>query len=492
MSNDIQPLLFESDVKGSVQRLVTRIEDQWFDRKSIRTKPDDLAEILIAFANADGGSVCVGISNGKIEGIDREVNRLNALLQASLDHTEPTVRQTHSFYPCTNEAGDDDRILVLEIDPSERVHRKKNGRCFLRVGDETRRLGPEEERELSYDKGESQFDRTLVPETTLEDLDPDAVAAYVARVSATDAVKLLVARHLYVPTGRRTGLTLAGLLLLGTNPPVNSYLRYIRHIGTTVETGIRSNVAEDIRLEGTIPDLISRARDLLGAKIGTVERLGPDGRFRAIPLLPEFAWLEAIVNALTHRSYSIQGDGIRVRDFEDRLVVESPGRLPGLVRIENIQNHRYSRNPHIARALGEMTGYVRELNEGVRRMFEEMSAYGLRPPRFEDDGGQVRVTLYKQPGETESLEDRSFESALAVLSAKLGEDKVRRLLSSLREGHQLRTSDLESLLGVSAPTARTYMRSLESRGLVRQILQSSTDPTRYWILTDHPFWTRRL
>lgn len=210
-----------------------------------------------------------------------------------------------------------------------------------------------------------------------------------------------------------------------------------------------------------------------------------------MPLLPEFAWLEAIVNALTHRSYSIQGDGVRVRDFEDRLVVESPGRLPGLVRVETIQNHRYSRNPHIARALGEMTGYVRELNEGVKRMFEEMSSYGLRPPKFEDDGRQVKATLFKRPDESASHKEQSFDGALEALAGKLGEPRTQLLLTALQEGRQLRSSDIASLLEVSQPTARNYMRGLEAVGLAAQILRSSTDPTRYWTLTDHPFWHRR-
>jgi ATP-dependent DNA helicase RecG len=91
-----------------------------------------------------------------------------------------------------------------------------------------------------------------------------------------------------------------------------------------VETGTRANVVEDVMLSGNIPLLIGQARELIAAKLGTVNRLGPTGKFEAIPVLPEFAWLEAIVNAVTHRSYSLQGDGVRVRDFEDRLEVESP------------------------------------------------------------------------------------------------------------------------------------------------------------------------
>ena len=80
-------------------------------------------------------------------------------------------------------------------------------------------------------------------------------------------------------------------------------------------------------------------------------RLGTRGRFTRSTIIPEFAWLEAIVNAVTHRSYSIGGDHIRVEIFDDRIEIGSPGRLPGLVRIDNLRSTRFARNPRIARAL---------------------------------------------------------------------------------------------------------------------------------------------
>ncbi len=57
--------------------------------------------------------------------------------------------------------------------------------------------------------------------------------------------------------------------------------------------------------------------------------LGASGRFEALPLVPTDAWLEAVVNAVVHRSYSMSGDHIRVDVFDDRIEVESPGAFPG-------------------------------------------------------------------------------------------------------------------------------------------------------------------
>jgi ATP-dependent DNA helicase RecG len=298
-------------------------------------------------------------------------------------------------------------------------------------------------------------------------------------------------RHLYFDRPpHRQGVTQAGYLLFGLEPPVWSYTRYLRYTGTTIETGERSNIEEDIRLDGTIPSLITQAKAILDDKL-RVTRLTTSGRFERVLVLPEFAWLEAIVNAVTHRSYSLQGDGIRIRDFADRLEVENPGRLPGLVRIQNIRETRLSRNPHIARVMVELTGYVRELNEGVQRMFEEMERYGLRDPVYSVGEANVRVTLYKQPDSDRRQETESADRALANfqrLESRIGRARVQALIRQLLDRRQVSNREAASVLGVTPPTARRYLRLLEEIGLVELRAKSQTDPTAKWHILENRMW----
>ena len=177
-----------------------------------------------------------------------------------------------------------------------------------------------------------------------------------------------------------------------------------------------------------------------------------------------------------------------MRQFDDRLEIESPGRLPGLVRVQNIQNMRFSRNPHIARVLAEMTGYVRELNEGVRRMFEEMEQHGLRAPVFSVGEGNVRVTLYKLPEETLPLSTEGIEATMAALRKGINNKRLEPLLAALKTRQQMPPQEIMALLGVTPPTVRNYMRILEREGLVRFSTQSRTNPTAQWIVSEAPFW----
>ena len=474
-----------------VEELRTKKENQWFDRKSVRINAQHLANSMIGFANADGGRIVIGIHNGEIEGVDSDPKRVNEFLRAAIEHSQPPVRHAHALISCTNKHGQSDHVLLLDIEASERIHRNLSQECYLRIGDVTKRLTDTQERELAFDKHELVFDSTIVPGLEKEDLDLDAVQAYAQKVKASGMDVLLRTRHLYLDRPpRRQGVTQAGHLLFGLETPVWSYIRYLRYSGTTIETGERSNIEEDIRLDGTLPALIDQAKALLDERLRAT-RLTRDGRFERIPILPEFAWLEAVVNAVTHRSYSIQGDGTRIRDFADRLEIENPGRLPGLVRVQNIRETRLSRNPHIARVLVELTGYVRELNEGVRRIFEEMERQGLRDPVYTVGDASVRVTLYKQP---DAERQRRTEAMTRVLTAVhrierlIGQDGLALLFDSLVLRTQVSNREVAELLNVTPPTARGYLKALEEVGLVQLSAKSATDPTAKWQITESPLW----
>ena len=112
--------------------------------------------------------------------------------------------------------------------------------------------------------------------------------------------------------------------------------------------------------------------------------LNSEGIFETIPEYPEFAWYEGIVNAVTHRDYSNNGEHITIKLFDDRLEICSPDRLGGFVTLSTMRTKRYSRNPQIARVLNEM-GIVRKLNEGVKRIYSEMQRFFLKLSTHRED-----------------------------------------------------------------------------------------------------------
>ena len=100
------------------QALLDAREDQWFDRKSARIKARQLADVLIGFANADGGIVAVGLGAGRVEGIGSIGGAINELQQTAIDFTVPQVAATTRLIPCVRGDGEPDELLIFDVRPA--------------------------------------------------------------------------------------------------------------------------------------------------------------------------------------------------------------------------------------------------------------------------------------------------------------------------------------------------------------------------------------
>jgi ATP-dependent DNA helicase RecG len=443
-------------------------EGQWFERKSIRVQPPQLAQAEVAFANAEGGTVVVGIHDGRIEGTDGQARHRNALMQAAIDHSEPPVPVRPRLVECLNLRGQTDHLLVLHIGASDVVHATGRDEVFLRVGDESRRLTFAQRQELVFDKGQAHFDGTSVPEASIADLRPDLLRSFTTALGLTDDQRLLHARGLLTRAG---AVTAAAYLLFGLTPQdafPAAFLRVIRYRGRVRGAGARQELLADHACDGPIPAVIGDAMEHVRLLEPKRRVLGADGRFGLQGLVPEAAWLEGIVNAVVHRSYSMGGDHIRVEIFDDRIEVESPGRFPGLVRIADPRKIvRFARNPRIARVCADL-GFGQELGEGIRRMFEEMRRRGLALPLYTQTAGSVRLTL----------------SAVLVdpeLAARLPA-QYPRILELVRGEAPASTGGIAEALGVSQPTAIRYLKAMQEAGLIDWVGKSARDPRSYWRL----------
>ena len=193
------------------------------------------------------------------------------------------------------------------------------------------------------------------------------------------------------------------------------------------------------------------------------------GRFGEVPLIPEDAWLEGIVNAVVHRSYSLAGDHIRVEIFDDRIEVSSPGRFPGLVDLSDpMRGTRFARNPRIARVCSDLH-FGQELGEGIRRIYEEVRAAGLVDPVYRQTAASVVLTLSAEPA------DRALDARLP--------DEARTIITALRRAGRLSTGEVAEVLELSRPATISRLDSLRNEGLIEWVGRSARDPRAYWRLS---------
>ncbi|MCI1748761.1 MAG: putative DNA binding domain-containing protein [Acidipropionibacterium sp.] len=464
-------------VEQRANALIALPESQWYDRKSGRIKAKDLARHIVAFANAEGGVIALGLSDGRVDGVSPE--QANSFRQVVVDHIRPPLRLTFEEFEVRVAGQGLDQadapmrrtVMIIKIDPSPSAHETNDGSCFLRVGDESRRLSYLQRRELELDRGHEAFDG-MPAHATIHDLDPQQLALYTHAIGSSSAEGMLVARSLRTQNG---GLTVAADLLFGSDPQrefPSAEVRVLRYDENSRGTGVRMTLRADgdQRFRGSIPTQIDAATECIRKLMPTRQVLDTAGRFETQSIIPEEAWLEGLVNAVVHRSYSISGDHIRIELFPNRIEITSPGRFPGLVDPRRpLDIARHARNPRIARVCSDL-GITRELGEGIRRIVETMRARGLSDPVYEQSTSSVHLTLM------------AADALPAALKARLSEIE-RRALDVLRRAQQpLSTGQIAEVLGVARPTAARHLRALRDAGLIVWEGQSPRDPRASWRL----------
>lgn len=467
----------------TIEKMQTADEGQYFERKSARVSDSHLAQTISAFANASGGVIAVGIEDGgDITGVDTA--RENKLRQLPTDflRTIPQIKIE------LIETGNGKKIFLFHVttEPNEVVKLKSNGDAFVRIGDSSRKLNAEQLVELEYDKGIRSYESQILTDATMEDLDNNLIQEYcqMLNLSASEPSDILKARGLIKKGEKGWEITVAAILLFGKIPTQflpSARVRFLRYEGTTAGVGQAFNLVKDVTLEKPLHYLIQDGRELLQSQMREFQQLGKDGKFHKIPEYPEFAWLEGLVNAVAHRDYSISGEYIRITMYDDRIEFSSPGKLPYLVTVDNIQTTRFSRNPNIARVLSDF-GWVRELNEGVKRIYTDMKSYFLEPPIFkEPENRSVQLILKNNIASRSLRKMESLQSISVDEWAALSPLDRNIIYYIVNEGH-CTPKKLEELVGKSRQTILQHIRNLQKErpGLIQEHSTSANDPTKFY------------
>ena len=456
--------------------IINEFENKLFDRKSSKVKASDLASIISAFANAEGGTIVIGIDEKtrEIEGIDSiGQDAINNLIAAPKDMCVPMPQYKEEFLEVVNNKEQKDRILLLHIESSpEQVIRTSNGSTFLRLADRTKELKGDDLRNLEYSKNVRHYEDECHPDARIEDLDTELLDLYREKLHASDMsyAELLKARGFSKQQGNTYKLTNAAVLLFARNIVQfypNCRIRFVRYDGTKARTGMDINIIRDYNIELPILKIIQVAKEFIGSQLREFTALdATTGKFQIVPEYPEFAWLEGIVNAVTHREYAMAGRYILVTMYDDRLEIESPGKLPSIVTVDNIKETRYSRNPRIARLLNDF-GWVRELNEGVKRIYADMEKFFLDDPIYSEPEQSVRLVL-KNNIVMRSLrrKDRAVEYVGEEVWKQL--DSIdREILAYMASNAEVGRSALAKHIKKSGGTITNHLRELINLGIVQ-------------------------
>lgn len=278
---------------------------------------------------------------------------------------------------------------MLNIKKSNDVHSLKKGDTFVRKGRQNVKIGSTEIMRLKYEKGAIKFESEKSGILSIEDLDRDLLSQYKKDTSSTglDDWQFLKDNGLAIGEGTKYELTKAGILLFGKNPSISLTskcgIKISHYYGTKPAYTDKPNfVTRPFTIEGPLMRQIEQAIEYFRKVVKSSPPRLSGASFNPTFLIPEWAFQEAITNAVIHRNYFVQDD-IQVRFFDDRVEVESPGTYPGHITVENIRTERFARNPLVLRTLNRFqTAPNLDIGEGVDRMFKVMKEKNLYEPLY--------------------------------------------------------------------------------------------------------------
>jgi len=436
----------------------------------------DISETLVAFANADGGELYIGVEDdGPITGVHHSESQIQMMLDSPKTHVHP---KTPLPTPTTSRVSIKGKtVLFFQVGKStQQVHLTCDGRCIRRFDRENRPVPVEEILYSRQEQKSREYDRAFMDGATLHDLDLDLLDRIPKHIAGGQSPeKLLQQMELaqYAEQGgirlRRAALLLFAKDIVRWHPRCE--VRIVRISGTDLGVGPNYNVnpRDDQIVRGNVLSIREQAWEIL--KTYLVRSKLVESIFRESLIYPEDAALEALVNAIAHRDYSIEGKGVEVLIFDDRLEIKSPGGVLSSISLDDLRTGKRShesRNVHVSRMLREM-GVMREMGEGMLRMFKTMKDLDLVPPELNADGMTFDVILHHKS----VFSARDQEWLRAYVPYNLSRDEQRAVLLG-RDGHLLSTNEiLKALAIVDTDQFRQLVERLRRKGILYNALRRS-------------------
>lgn len=379
-------------------------EGQLLDKKSLRSVTgktadwNELAKDCIAFANATGGRLLLGIEDR--QDLPEAEQRIPAELPDTIRRklAERTVNVI--VLPDIVTAANGGQYVELAIPRSLAVASTTDGRYYLRIADQSKPITGDDVLRLAGERSALPWETQTTLHVARDAVDPVKLEKLVNALRASDRVKPSVKEkapdelldHYQLADGPY--LTHLGILCLGqqrhraqlATAPVIQFIKYDEHdqkVNKLVWDDQTANPMELIEaVWQEVPDF--RERYEL-----------PDGLYRQhVPAFDEVVVRELLVNALVHRPYTQRGD-IFLNLYPDRLEVVNPGPLPLGVTPQNVLHTTVRRNEHLARLFHDLKLMERE-GSGFDKIFEVLLSQGRPAPELIETHDRVQVTVRRR------------------------------------------------------------------------------------------------
>lgn len=413
----------------SIQELSDRIalgESSYLELKEVRfsgrrvagPSKNSLADELAAFANSRGGVLVLGVSDSTREMIGIDESRLDDVVDfvrdACADSIDPPLETAIvDRLRLPTGAGEQVAVVKVEVPRSLFIHRSPGG-YFHRLADSRRRMSTDFLARMLQQRSQTRlirFDEQPVAGASVEALSIVLCDAFRTARSDFDADTFL--RRLGIVASDAEGLrrpTVAGVLVACDEPRrwlPNAYIQAVVYRGASIRaaSGAEPYQLDASDIDGPVPAQIADACRFVfkNMKTPAVKSTGRQDK----PQYDMAAVFEAVTNAVAHRDYSIHGSKIRLRMFDDRLELCSPGSVVNSLSVDSLRYRQAARNETLCSLLAKceapgddwlLTGRARIMEkrgEGVPIILDNSTELSGREPQYLSvDDAELMLTIY--------------------------------------------------------------------------------------------------
>ena len=437
----------------------------WIYAKDMRERISLAVDELIAFANAKGGTVYMGVEDdgtvtGCTEGYDTQI-----IMESIYDRTRPAL-----FTEIEVIKYDGKDVLAIKVERDGTTYATSDGRCLKRLGRNSKPYYPDEMSNKYTSIQSPDFSGQILADSTIEDVNVLEIYNLKEKLKMRDPssslpeledMSFLRDLGLIKEDGNVDRLTIAGLLFVGKEAAINRLLPQAEVIYLHYSVNNLEEYDSRLDLKQPIISVIDRLTEKIqnSNKIVNVQV----GLFRLeVEDFSEKVFQEALLNALSHRDYLNIG-AVYVKHYPDRIVIENPGAFPEGVTEKNIITHPSTpRNKLIAETLQRLK-YVQRTGQGVDIIFREMISSGKPYPQYHAYNEAVTLTIFS------AIDDVNFVKFIASEQNKLQRTfplPELMILRYLTDNKRIMLSEAQELTQLSVTEARKRCNNLVRDGLI--------------------------
>jgi ATP-dependent DNA helicase RecG len=456
--------------RPQAEKVVNFEEGQYGDVKAIEKKPSHLSEDISAFANADGGDLYVGIDEFAVSGVKTRSWRGFANPEAANAHCAvfdglfPMGSEfQYEFLRCDGLPG---LVLHLVVNKTRGLTLASNNIPYLRrnaasIPQNTAEL----RRRLEFAKGVHSFEDENANIELAVVTESEIVREFIANVVPTARPEEYLKKQMLI---RENKATVAAVLLFSDEPqpilPKHCGIKIYRYKTTEAEGFREAEAFIPKTVEGCLYRQIRAAVSLTTELIQQIPKMGAGSEFEHVQYPPETLH-EIITNSVIHRDYSIKDD-IHIRIFDNRIEVQSPGRLAANMTIKNLTTQRAARNGAIQRLLNRFPDPPnRDVGEGIKTAIAAMTALGLEKPIFKETENSFLVTIKHEKLATAELAIMEYFETHETIN-----NKQARKITFIHEDWKV----------------KSIFRGMEGKRMIKQVEGTKTSNTKYrkWTSVD--------